>query len=216
MQLSVCLLLLLITGRVTSFSSSPKTLLKLSSHLSSSSTVTWSSLHHHPHDFSIAVAVSATDAERFAPQADPVISLVSGGILFGFFVVQSRVNKANELIRIIKEKKEALQKVKASMLSTDDPEQALSGRNELQAEIKSLEEDLLNAMTFLDIPNGPTMRFRIAQASDMVLDEQQRREIDLEKIKDAVKDMSSESTSSSGASEDEKRRDDVTFIAFTL
>ena len=179
--------LILTISRAVSFQAAPKLVRKLPS-----ASVSPSSLHYHSQHLSIALAVS--DAERFAPKADPIISVVSGGILLGFFIIQSRVNRANELIRIIKEKKETFQKVKATLLNTDDPERILLKRDALQTEIENLEEDLLKAMTFLDIPNGATLRFRVLQPSETTLTEQQKREIEMEKIKSAVKDMSSESS----------------------
>lgn len=151
-----------------------------------------------------------TDAERFAPKADPTISLVSGGILIGFFIIQSRVNRSNELIEIIKGKKETYLRAKAALLSSDDPASALLKRDELQAEIERLEEELLNAMTFLDIPNGPTLRFRVLQGSDASLTERQKRELEVDRIKNAVIDMSSENNAETKTSDvNSESRDNV-------
>ena len=126
--------------------------------------------------------------ERFVPTADPGITSVSGGILLGFFLVQSRITKANRLMEVISTKKGEMQKLKANMLSDSDASSIIENRDSLKREIDGLENEFLRCITFLDIPNGPTLRFRIVQP-DSQLTEQQQQERGREIIEEAARKL---------------------------
>ena len=137
---------------------------------------------------SVITEENLSPGDTFTPVVDPGASFVSGGILVGFFIVQSRISQANKLLGIIDSKKGQIQILKAKILSEKDAVAIVEERDSLQREVDSLEEEFLRCITFLDIPNGPVLRFRIQQPESQ-LTEQQRRERAREKIEESAQNL---------------------------
>lgn len=105
------------------------------------------------------------DDIRFAAQFDPSQAAASLSIFFSFIAVQSRINKSNELLAVIGTTKKELKTTKAALLSGDDG--ALVRRDTLEKKIVDLEEEWMNAITFVSLP-GITLRFRVPQQASQI------------------------------------------------
>jgi hypothetical protein len=105
------------------------------------------------------------DDIRFAAQFDPSQAAASLSIFFSFIAVQSRINKSNKLLAVIETTKKELKSTKASLLSGEDG--ALVRRDTLEKKIVDLEEEWMNAITFVSLP-GITLRFRVPQQASQI------------------------------------------------
>jgi hypothetical protein len=123
------------------------------------------------------------DDIRFAAQFDPSQAVASLSILGSFIVVQSRISKSNELLRVIDTTKKELQSTRAAILSGDQG--GPLRKQTLQKKIVDLEEEWMNAITFVSIP-GLTLRFRVPQQASQITSLQE-----IEDSEEAVVSMTS-------------------------
>ena len=119
-----------------------------------------------------ALRTSADDI-RFAAQFDPSQAAASLSIFFSFIAVQSRINKSNQLLAVIDATKKDLKATKAALLSGEDG--ALLRRDTLEKKIVSLEEEWMNAITFVSLP-GITLRFRVPQQASQITTIQEKED----------------------------------------
>ena len=125
-----------------------------------------------------ALRTSADDI-RFAAQFDPSQAAASLSIFFSFIAVQSRINKSNQLLAVIDTTKKDLKASKAALLSGEDG--ALLRRDTLEKKIVSLEEEWMNAITFVSLP-GITLRFRVPQQASQITAIQEKEDIEEEAV----------------------------------
>ena len=116
---------------------------------------------------------TSADDIRFAAQFDPSQAAASLSIFFSFIAVQSRINKSNQLLAVIDTTKKDLKATKAALLSGDDG--ALLRRDTLEKKIVSLEEEWMNAITFVSLP-GITLRFRVPQQASQITTIQEKED----------------------------------------
>lgn len=125
-----------------------------------------------PHISRLPLRTSADDI-RFAAQFDPSQAAASLSILFSFVAVQSRISKSNELLADITVTKKELKASKASVLNGDLD--AMVRRDLLEQKIVKLEEEWMNAVTFISIP-GLTLRFRVPQQASQITSLQEKED----------------------------------------
>ena len=116
---------------------------------------------------------TSADDIRFAAQFDPSQAAASLSIFFSFIAIQSRISKSNELLAVITVTKKELQTTKASVLNGDQG--ALVRRESLEQKIVALEEEWMNAITFISIP-GLTLRFRVPQQASQITSIQEKED----------------------------------------
>lgn len=116
---------------------------------------------------------TSADDIRFAAQFDPSQAAASLSIFFSFIAVQSRINKSNQLLAVIDTTKKDLKATKAALLSGEDG--ALLRRDTLEKKIVSLEEEWMNAITFVSLP-GITLRFRVPQQASQITTIQEKED----------------------------------------
>jgi hypothetical protein len=119
-----------------------------------------------------ALRTSADDI-RFAAHFDASQAAASLSIFFSFIAVQSRINKSNELLAVIDTTKKDLKATKAALLSGEDG--ALIRRDTLEKKIVGLEEEWMNAITFVSLP-GITLRFRVPQQASQITTIQEKED----------------------------------------
>ena len=113
------------------------------------------------------------DDIRFAAQFDPSQAAASLSIILTFVAVQSRINNSNKLLASIDVAKKDLKAATAALLSGDDG--ATFRRDTLERKIVALEEEWMNAVTFISIP-GLTLRFRVAQQASQITSIQEKED----------------------------------------
>ena len=116
---------------------------------------------------------TSADDIRFAAQFDPSQAAASLSILFSFVAVQSRISKSNGLLADITVAKKELKATKASVLNGDQG--ATIRRDMLEQKILTLEEEWMNAVTFISIP-GLTLRFRVPQQASQITSLQEKED----------------------------------------
>ena len=116
---------------------------------------------------------TSADDIRFAAQFDPSQAAASLSILFSFVAVQSRISKSNGLLADITVAKKELKATKASVLNGDQG--ATTRRDMLEQKILTLEEEWMNAVTFISIP-GLTLRFRVPQQASQITSLQEKED----------------------------------------
>ena len=116
---------------------------------------------------------TSADDIRFAAQFDPSQAAASLSILVSFVAVQSRISKSNGLLADITVAKKELKATKASVLNGD--QDATIRRDMLEQRILTLEEEWMNAVTFISIP-GLTLRFRVPQQASQITSLQEKED----------------------------------------
>ena len=116
---------------------------------------------------------TSADDIRFAAQFDPSQAAASLSILVSFVAVQSRISKSNGLLADITIAKKELKATKASVLNGDQG--ATIRRDILEQKILTLEEEWMNAVTFISIP-GLTLRFRVPQQASQITSLQEKED----------------------------------------
>ena len=116
---------------------------------------------------------TSADDIRFAAQFDPSQAAASLSILVSFVAVQSRISKSNGLLADITIAKKELKATKASVLNGD--QDATIRRDMLEQRILTLEEEWMNAVTFISIP-GLTLRFRVPQQASQITSLQEKED----------------------------------------
>lgn len=125
------------------------------------------------HQISRSALRTSADDIRFAAQFDPSQAAASLSIFFSFIAVQSRINRSNQLLAVIADTKKELQSTKASVLGGD--QDAIIRRESLEKKIVELEEEWMNAITFVSIP-GLTLRFRVPQQASQITSIQEKED----------------------------------------
>ena len=120
-------------------------------------------------------ACSKLPLQTYDAQLDPSLAAVSGAILIGFGVVQSRISKSNRLLERIQEESVRLKKFRSLELEGDA--EASGSKRALEAEITNLEQEYLSTVTFLKIP-GLTLRFRVV-SSDLAAALQKKEDLEI-------------------------------------
>jgi hypothetical protein len=113
--------------------------------------------------------------QTYDAQLDPSLAAVSGAILIGFGIVQSRISKSNRLLERIQEETVRLKKFRSLELE-GDPE-ASGSKRALEVEIANLEQEYLSTVTFLKM-SGLTLRFRVV-SSDLAAALQKKEDLEI-------------------------------------
>jgi hypothetical protein len=112
--------------------------------------------------------------QTYDAQLDPSLAAVSGVILLGFGVLQSRISKSNRLLERIQE--ESIRLKRFRILELEGDTEAGGSKRALEIEIANLRQEFLSTVTFLKIP-GLTLRFRVV-SSELAATIQEREDLE--------------------------------------
>lgn len=109
-------------------------------------------------------------------------AVASLSIFFSFIAIQNRINQSNKLLANITDIKKELKITKNLILGTSNNQDFIVKRDLLEKQIIDTEKEWMNAITFIEIPNIITLRFRVPQSDSQItsLQEKENNEMDYE------------------------------------